>query len=163
MSAPRRVVTTHNAEGDSVIWKDEPATNTKNIGLVSSTLLWATAESPAPFTGEEDAGDWILGSAPPANGSRFIHFELAPGTTTGTASPPQHRTDTVDYLVCTQGEMTLLNGEARVVLRPGDAVVVRGTMHGWVNDGDVPAVLFGVLLDGQPKREGSVAGATNAK
>ena len=51
-------------------------------------------------------------------------------------------------------------GFARLKL---NCVIQRGTNHGWVNEGSVPCRLAVVLLDGNPKRSGSVAGSSNAR
>jgi quercetin dioxygenase-like cupin family protein len=161
MSAPRRVVNTHDADGKPAILVDEIATNTQTpTERIKSTLLWATAASPAPFDNNEDAGQWKLGTAPPANGSRFFHFELAPGDTVPTH---EHQTDAIDYLVCTQGTITSVGGDTRVQIHKGDALIVHGTLHARVNEGDEPAMRFAVLLDESQKRAASFSGATNAK
>ena len=50
-----------------------------------------------------------------------------------------------------------------VKLHPGDVLIQRGTSHGWKNEGAVPCRLAVVLIDGTPKRAGSVAGAEQAR
>ena len=155
----RRIVTTHGEQGEAKIWMDGPAPNAKYPNeLITSTLLWSTAETPADFMTEEDYGNRILGTAPPANGCRFIMFEVAPG-----GVGRQHKTDTLDFIVGVEGEMTMtLDDGAEVTFGPGDVIVQRGTFHGWENRTDKVAKIAIILLDGQPKRSDSVAGAANA-
>jgi uncharacterized cupin superfamily protein len=60
-----------------------------------------------------------------------------------------HRTESVDYGVVIEGEMTLVLDDSEVVLRPGSVVVQRGTNHAWANrSGRVCRMLF-VLVDGR--------------
>ena len=57
-----------------------------------------------------------------------------------------HRTETVDVLTVIQGELTLVTEAGESVLRQGDSVVQRGTMHGWANRGDTTAVVVAVMV-----------------
>ena len=59
-----------------------------------------------------------------------------------------HRTQTVDYAVILEGELTLILDEEGVTLKAGDAVIQRGTNHGWRNLSDRPCRILFVLLDG---------------
>ena len=156
----RRIVTGHDAEGRAVLWRDGAATNHKFPGgKVSSTLMWVTDAAPADLLTDTDAGDRVLGTAPPPGGTRFTVMEFQPGH----AVHGMHRTDTVDYVVCLSGEIDMDLDEGSVTMRAGDIMVQRGTNHAWVNRGTVPARLAVVLVDGGPKRPGSVAGAANAR
>ena len=157
----RRIVTGHDANGRAVVKIDGEASNHKYPDeKVSSTLMWSTDASPTPFLGNSDQGARIIGTAPPAGGSRFTMMEFMPGN----ASHGLHRTDTIDYVICISGEMTMyLDDRASVKLRPGDVLIQCGTDHGWVNEGTVPCRLAVVLLDGTPKRAGSVSGTVNAR
>src|ERR1700761_6407999 len=97
----RRLVPTHDADGKPVILFDGDATNHKfPSDKISSTLMWSTDASPTGIAGNEDEGARILGSAPPANGSRFTMMEFLPGN-----AGHLHRTDTVDYVICLSGEI----------------------------------------------------------
>lgn len=157
----RRVVTAHEADGTPIIWMDGPATNHKFPDeKVSSTLMWSTDRSPTGFLGDEDEGARILGSAPSACGSRFTMMEFQPGN----AVHGVHRTDTVDYVICISGEIDMFLDETRfVTLGAGDVLIQRGTYHAWANRGKVPCRLAVVLLDAEPKREGSVSGMVSAR
>ena len=156
----RRIVTTHDADGKSTILIDGDATNQKfPSDKISSTMMWSTDASPTGIAGNEDEGARILGSAPPANGSRFTMMEFLPGN-----AGHLHRTDTVDYVICIAGEIDMfLDGSQFVTLRAGDVLIQRGTNHSWVNRSDQPCRLAVVLLDALPKREGSIAGLVSAR
>lgn len=154
----RRIVTTHDKDGKAVVWMDGYATNHKypNDRMVS-TLLWSTEGSPADFALEEDGGARLLGTAPPACGTRFMFGELAPGKAED-ARPQLHRTDSIDYKVIISGEVTLYLDDTKVVCHAGDVIVCRGTNHAWVNEGKVPCRSVTVLVDATPKRADSVKG-----
>ena len=154
----RRIVTSHDAAGKAVVWIDGPATNHRfPEPEVTSTLIWVTDEAPADYTGDADAGQRVLGTAPPAGGTRFCVIEFQPGN-----ESHMHRTDTIDYVICMSGEIDIELDESTVHMKAGDILVQRGTNHSWVNRGTAPARLAFVLLDGKPKRAGSVSGAQEA-
>jgi len=156
----RRIVTGHDDAGAAVIWIDGDATNHKfPSDKITSTLMWSTDVSPAQLFGAEDEGGRILGSAPPANGSRFTVMEFQPGNAANL-----HRTDTVDYVICLTGEIDMFVDDARfITMHAGDVLIQRGTLHGWANRSDKPCRLAVILLDAQPKREGSIAGLVSAR
>jgi quercetin dioxygenase-like cupin family protein len=146
---PRRVVTGHDRDKRSSILIDAPATNRRSsITGVSATLLWCTDRMPADNavgTDIEDMGARLIGTAPPIDGTRFAIVELAPGVRTA-----MHRTETVDYIVILSGELELELDDGSASLRPGDAVVQRGTDHIWANNGDVPVRAAVITVDAEP-------------
>lgn len=66
----------------------------------------------------------------------------------GGRHPIMHRTQTIDYAVILEGELTLILDEEDVVLKQGDIVVQRGTSHSWANRSDRPCKILFVLIDG---------------
>jgi quercetin dioxygenase-like cupin family protein len=64
--------------------------------------------------------------------------------------PSMHRTDSVDYIVLLQGEVTAILDLGEVAMKPFDVLIQRGTNHGWRNDGEEPALLVAVLVDAEP-------------
>jgi len=44
-----------------------------------------------------------------------------------------HRTETIDYGIVLEGEITLIVDEGESVVRAGDIVIQRGTNHAWAN------------------------------
>jgi len=156
----RRVVTGNDADGNAVIWIDGHANNHKfPSDKISSTLMWSTDENPTQLLTDEDEGARVLGSAPPANGSRFTMMEFQPGN-----AAHLHRTDTVDYVICLAGEIDMFLDDTQfTTLRAGDVLIQRGTYHAWANRSDKPCRIAVVLLDALPKREGSISGLESAR
>src|ERR1700724_60992 len=102
----RRIVTGHDAGATARVLIDGAATNWKSSspGTVS-TLIWSTDATPADIAiGEAiaDDGARILGTAPPANGTRFAVIDFPPGN-----SGRMHRTETIDYVVVIAGEIDI--------------------------------------------------------
>ena len=144
-AAPRRIVTGHDASGKSVVLSDGPNPKTLDIGTAAFHELWITDAMPVPIAATEpEPTDRPVRVPPPANGVMVRFTEMAPG-----AEAPMHRTETLDVGVVLEGETWLLlddGSETRVGV--GDAVVQRGTNHGWANRSDRPARMMFVLIDG---------------
>jgi len=145
----RRIVTGHDAREIAKVITDGPATNWKSgsPGTVS-TLIWSTDSTPADISlGEtiEDLGARMLGTAPPANGTRFAVIDFPPGN-----SGRMHRTETIDYVIVISGEIDMDMDNSTVRLKAGDVMVQRGTHHAWVNRGTERARLAFVLIDATP-------------
>jgi quercetin dioxygenase-like cupin family protein len=158
----RRIITGH--EGDvAKVLIDAPASNAKfpSPGTVS-TLIWCTDGAPATIpagTEIEDMGARILGTAPPAKGTRFAVIDFSPGN-----KPHMHRTETVDYVICLEGEIDMDMDESTVTMRAGDIMVQRGTNHAWANRGTSRARVAFVLIDAEPLGVGKpVVGTANAR
>jgi mannose-6-phosphate isomerase-like protein (cupin superfamily) len=67
----------------------------------------------------------------------------------GTRHPHMHRTETIDYGIVLEGEITLLVDEGEVVVQAGDIVIQRGTNHAWANRSGRPCRIAFILIDGQ--------------
>jgi quercetin dioxygenase-like cupin family protein len=143
-SAPRRIVTGHDASGKSIVLSDGPTPKTLDIGSAAFHELWITDAMPVAIAADEpEPTDRPVRTPPPANGVMVRFTEMAPG-----AESPMHRTETVDVGVVLEGETWLLlddGSETRV--RVGDAVVQRGTNHAWANRSDRPVRMVFVLID----------------
>ncbi len=144
----RRVVTGHDARNVAKVLIDQPATNVKNPDSgVRSTLMWITDRNPADISvGEtiEDLGARIVGTPPPANGTRFCVIDFPPGN-----HPHMHRTETVDYVIVIEGEIEMDMDDSTVTLKAGDIMIQRGTNHAWANRSQKTARLAFVLMDGK--------------
>jgi len=144
MSAPRRIVTGHDASGKSVILSDTPSPKTTDIGTAAFHEIWVTEATPVQIpAGEPEPTDRPIRVGPPANGVMIRFTDMAPG-----AESPMHRTETLDVGVVLEGETWLLlddGSETRV--GPGDAVVQRGTNHAWANRSDRNVRMVFVLVD----------------
>jgi quercetin dioxygenase-like cupin family protein len=158
----RRVVTGHDADNIAKVLIDAPATNVKNPNSEArSTLMWITDKNPAAIgIGEniEDMGARVVGTPPPANGTRFCVIDFPPGN-----HPHMHRTETVDYVIILDGEIEMDMDDSTVKLKAGDIMIQRGTNHAWANRSNKPARVAFVLVDAQPLGIGKpVLGTANA-
>lgn len=61
-------------------------------------------------------------------------------------APGFHRTDSIDYGVLLEGELTLELDDDNRVLRQGDVIVQMGTRHAWRNTGNSPARMLFVMV-----------------
>jgi len=67
----------------------------------------------------------------------------------GGRHPMMHRTESLDYAVVLEGEITLVLDDQDVQLKAGDVVIQRGNSHAWSNrSGKVCRMLY-VLIDGK--------------
>jgi quercetin dioxygenase-like cupin family protein len=143
-TAPRRIVTGHDASGRSVVLSDAATPKTLDVGTAAFHEIWITAQTPAPIAASEpEPTERPVRTPPPAEGVLVRFTEMAPG-----AESPMHRTQTVDVGVVLEGETWLLlddGSETRVGV--GDAVVQRATNHAWANRSDRPARMVFVLID----------------
>ncbi|HWK42782.1 MAG TPA: cupin domain-containing protein [Croceibacterium sp.] len=59
-----------------------------------------------------------------------------------------HRTESVDYGIVLEGELTLILDIGETVVRAGDIVIQRGTNHGWANRSGQNCRIAFILIDG---------------
>ncbi len=150
----RRIITGHDASGRAVIVADEAVAGTglaEDGGRTNATFfqLWATHEMPVAL---DDAAmerqrqgslTTILGTG---GGSVLRIGVLEPGTRS-----PMHRTESLDYGICLEGECDMeLDGGDVVTVRAGDVIIQRGTNHVWHNRSDAPCRFAWILLDAEP-------------
>jgi quercetin dioxygenase-like cupin family protein len=159
----RRIVTGHDSANVAKALIDGPATNAKypSPGTVS-TMIWCSDRAPAAIpagTDIEDMGARILGTAPPAKGTRFAVIDFPPGN-----APHLHRTETLDYVIVLEGEIDMDMDDSTVTLKAGDVMVQRGTNHAWTNRSAARARVAFVLIDAEPLGIGKpVVGASSAR
>lgn len=174
----RRIVTGHNEQGQSIITSDAPPDRTHLVGGPSGAVffeVWNTRETPAHIDDSPDApAEPGLVLAPPRNGTRIrvidfppegkaiqqltaaeaqAHFKTMGGenasSATGAPHPLMHKTQTLDYGIVLEGELTLILDKIETTIQAGDIVVQKGTNHAWANrSGKVCRVAF-ILIDGQ--------------
>lgn len=172
----RRVVLSNGADGQSTVQSDGYAPRADSYASVpgfSSALLWATAANPVvgssvpavdtspevkfvPGPGETrlmfvtfppDAVMMRADFNPAAFGAEFA--QKAPGLAERFEmdSPGMHTTDSIDYDVVLDGEITIeLDGGKELLLKRHDVCVQHGTRHAWRNKSDKPATLLFVLV-----------------
>jgi mannose-6-phosphate isomerase-like protein (cupin superfamily) len=173
----RRIVTGHDPEGNAIIQEDGPPPRAARIGGEHGPMfyeVWNTRETPARIdraSGEPPEEGIQL--APPANGTRIRVLDIPPEgdwvegmsaedikahfAEVGAADAPavgsrhalMHRTETVDYGIVLEGEITLVMDIGETVVRAGDIVVQRGTNHGWANRSGRNCRVAFVLIDGR--------------
>lgn len=150
----RRIVTGHKDDGTAVIAADEELSGSDlaedaDRGDAVFFQVWATHEMPVSLTDEAMARQrsgsetTIVGTG---SGSALRIGVLEPG-----ARSPMHRTESLDYGICLEGECDMeLDGGDVVTVRAGDVVVQRGTNHVWRNRSDAPCRFAWILLDAEP-------------
>ena len=171
----RRVVTAIDANGKSYISEDGPTPAARTVdarpGYVVNNI-WITGAAP-DVVGAPDGIEAHEGVLPPAGGTvlRIIDYPPDPedpeemarqfegmfgklfedaGRPGGEgAHPGMHTTETVDYAIVLEGEITAIMETEEAVLRPGDVLIQRGTNHAWSNKSGKPAKVAFVLIGGR--------------
>ena len=175
--AIRRVVTGHDAKGRAVVASDGPLPTVVEIAAIPGTVfheVWSTSETPAIVNNAPDPTTGALMLPPPKQGTRLRFVDIPPDTPeflahgaarmhaafgeTGDAHvstvnadsphPLMHRTESVDYGVVIDGEMTLVLDDAEIALAQGSVVIQRGTNHAWANRSGRACRMLFVLIDG---------------
>jgi quercetin dioxygenase-like cupin family protein len=178
MTQIRRVVTGHDKNGKAIVLSDGPVPTVHSNPIrpgQQSFEVWKTRAMPVPLAADEPeptAGPRSL--HPPAKGTVFRISVVPPESEetrkltpeqaqelfrksgAGEAStfgkggrhPMMHRTETVDYAVVLEGEITLILDEGEVQLKAGDVVIQRGTSHAWSNRSGKNVKMLYVLIDG---------------
>jgi quercetin dioxygenase-like cupin family protein len=110
--------------------------------------IWETFADPTPIPpSEHDPSDRPLDFRMPENGTRLRIAEFPPANS---AEPFMHRTESVDIVMVLRGEMTMLvEGGEDIVLRAGDTLVQRATIHAWVNRGPEPCRVMFLMIGGR--------------
>jgi hypothetical protein len=124
----RRIVTGHNAEGKSYIVNDE---------TVAASSVWTT--SPDQPLGAPTADEKVLVSRVTGAG-RFFLASIPPSRDPKPSLQNRigfHRTGGIAYCYLL-GDIVFLVDTQEVLVRAGDVVIERNTMHSWRNDGTAP-------------------------
>ncbi len=138
----RRVITGHDNNGKAIVKIDEIVSNirTGRPGA-NAHAIWTTEGFPIDNDAQNDAALRPVQTVLPS-GTIFRVIEFAPGV-----ASRNHRTDTIDYIVCMRGEIDMDIDGANVRLKAGDVMVQRGTIHNWINNGEESFLLAVVLVD----------------
>jgi mannose-6-phosphate isomerase-like protein (cupin superfamily) len=175
--AIHRVVTGHAPDGRAVVVQEGGLPTVLPLAAIPGTVfheVWSTLQTPAVIDNGADPTLGKLMLPPPPGGTRLRFVDIPPDTEDFLASgaqkmgaafseigdqgastvkqssphPLMHRTQSVDYGVLIEGEMTLVLDDSATELRPGSVVIQRGTNHAWANrSGKMCRMLF-VLIDG---------------
>jgi len=153
----RRVVTTHDGRGKSVIRSNEILTPTPiAMDVADFQLVWTTPTVPAHNNDDAD-GASVNAGLTLTGGSVVRIVDMLPGK-----ASPMHRSFSIDYGIVIAGELELeLDGGEIVPLKAGDVVVQRGTNHLWRNPSAdticriafILIVAAPVVIDGRPLAE----------
>jgi quercetin dioxygenase-like cupin family protein len=174
----RRVVTGHDKNGKAIVISDGPAPSVKSNPLRpghKSTDIWKTTAMPVPISREEADPTLGVRDFVPPLGTKIRIAEIAPEPEAfrhltpaqarevfkaggnesastfehGGRHPFMHRTESVDYAVVLEGEITMLLDDQDVLLKAGDIVIQRGTNHAWSNRSGKPVRMLYILIDGR--------------
>jgi hypothetical protein len=138
--------------------------------------VWNTLATPAPI--DRASGEFAepgIQLAPPKNGTRIRVLDIPPEDASIQSLTPEqsqahfaevgaagasshsgagsrhafmHRTETVDYGIVLEGELTLILDVGETTVRAGDIVIQRGTNHGWANRSGRHCRIAFILVDG---------------
>lgn len=172
-----RVVTGHDAEGKAIVASNGALPHVVELQAIPGTVfheVWETQATPAPLDNAADPTTGPLKLPPPRYGTRVRFVDIPPDTAdflahgaarmkaaftqAGDAGastvqgnsphPLMHRTESIDFGVVIEGELTLVLDDSEVALKPGSVVVQRGTNHAWANRSRRPCRMLFVLIDG---------------
>jgi len=173
----RRVVTGHDAQGRSTFVFDGIAASTKDMASIPGlvlTDLWETTTAPASNSGNDDAAARPVRLEPPQAGSIFRMVEFPPDShwkgrldvdaaeafasiggehthvTDMESDPMRHKTSTIDYIIVLKGEVYAVLDTGETLLKPGDVLIQRGTVHSWSVRGNQPCIIAGILVGATP-------------
>jgi mannose-6-phosphate isomerase-like protein (cupin superfamily) len=179
MSLPsiHRVVTGHDADGKAIIASNGALSTVVELQAIPGMIfheVWETQGTPALVDNRADPTTGPMMHGAPKHGTRIRFVDLPPdtnyladaeprmkalfeevnnieGLTTQSDSPHpmMHRTESIDYGVVIEGELTLVLDDSEVRLTSGSVVVQRGTNHAWANRSDKPCRMLFVQIDGQ--------------
>ncbi len=145
----RRIVTAHNAQGRSMVGADSVIQSQpgKMQAAISVANIWLNETMPPVLDGPDPTtGSFPV--LPSKGGAVFRLLELAPGT-----APFMHKTETIDYVVVTEGELSmLLDDGTELTLKPHDVLIQRATVHGWANHSKTPCRFATVVIDATGKK-----------
>ncbi len=172
-------MTGHDAAGKAIIASDAPPTRVHLVGGPGGATffeVWNTRETPAQIDrqpGEPAESGLVM--APPKNGTRIRVIDFPPEgdairalsqaqaretfgamgsaeaskAKAGAPHPLMHRTETVDYGIVLEGEITMVVDEDETIIRAGDIVIQRGTNHAWANRSGRNCRMAFILIAGQ--------------
>jgi hypothetical protein len=167
----RRIVTGHDARGRACIVEDAPAAAVRTVPErpgYRAVNVWRTTSCPVEINSTDSTASH-QGILPPKNGTilRIIDFPPEPADPAerdrriratfggiyqdaqhdGRKHPGMHKTDTVDYAICLEGEIWSVMDEGETLMRAGDVLIQRGTNHAWANRSQKTARIAFVLID----------------
>lgn len=173
-----RVVTGHDESGKAIVVSNGPLPLVKELANIPGTIfheVWNTSGTPPIVDNGADPATGQLVLPPPASGTRIRFVDIPPDSDeflahgaasmkaafreigeesastvkTGSPHPLMHRTESIDYGIVIDGEMTLVVDDSEVELKQGSVVIQRGTNHAWANRSGKPCRMLFILIDAQ--------------
>jgi len=147
----RRIVTGENAQGRSIITFDGPTPNVfvADHSPLTAHVAWATGEGaakgddPAPaghafgFHSEKGTILRIVDFPPDASYDLEKVGQFLDEEHVRDHDSPRHfwfhKTPSLDYAICLEGEIYAMMDEGETLMRPGDVLIQRATNHSWSN------------------------------
>jgi hypothetical protein len=177
----RRVIAGSGPDGKATVLEDGAAPRTDELSSLpgfSSTLVWCSPADAVVGGGEvrdttrdaatvlpaAGATSLLVVTFPPdstmarsdfdpiAYGEEFARMDPPFAARFDPDHPGMHSTDSIDYDVVLEGEITLeLDDGRQVVLKRHDVAVQHGNRHAWRNHSDKPATMLFMLI-GAPRK-----------
>jgi quercetin dioxygenase-like cupin family protein len=144
LPAPRLVITSHTADGTSIISSDVKLAPFHPFGPNGSgfTIFHTSPTVPVSNSGPLEAPTTNAIPRPQPGGTFFGTSDFPPG-----AKSPMHRTLSVDYAVVLSGSIWMtLDGGDETEIKTGEFILQRGVNHLWENRGDVPCRVLFVMI-----------------
>ncbi len=178
MKGTRRVVTGLDSGGKPVVTSDaEPPLTGGNETLNAWAVdLWEMATVPPELT---DEGKLTTKGGFPESGSLVFRMVQLPPESTIRENMEEaksyygrevlidseefgmHRSDTVDMIVILSGEVWMkLQDSDEVLLKAGDTLIQRGTVHTWRNRSQEPCIMAAVLVGTESNQLRKVSGSS---
>ena len=171
----RRVVAGNDTRGRSTVLYDSAVPNyfPRPTGTCFYEL-WTLDQVPIGLAGQTDSGaagrpfmhsppatgaHWRITHSPAKRieiGSKAVQAKLDAENATGGTQRLEgarhegmHRTPSVDYAICLEGERHLVLEDSDLVIRVGDVVIQLGNWHSWDNRSGVPVLMSYVMIGGE--------------
>jgi quercetin dioxygenase-like cupin family protein len=156
----RRVVTGFDAKGRSCIESDEPTPHRLAGTGNTKCDIWRMPAVPAGPADGDGLQDGVVRL--PSDGGLIFRIAVFPPDAElvqASGNQPEndqgialgmHATDTIDITTVLSGEVYAVLETGETLLRPGDTLVQRGTLHAWSNRSDEPVTLVCVMIAATP-------------
>ena len=142
----RRVVTGHDKNGKAIVTVDEIITDISRPRPGQSGALVFMTDT-FPIDNNDAPAESATATVKGRTTFRITTFD--PGVASRT-----HRTQSSEYGVVLSGEIKMVVDDTSVVMKAGDCFVQRGTIHDWLNEGQVPCVVAMISMTALPVKIG---------
>lgn len=166
----RRVVTGHDAQGRSIIEQDGDSPLVHSVFHENFILntLWRQESLPADNAGPFEEVCTSMEQVVSLGGNMLRIVQWPPekdfidnvpkkikmgNVLMGEDSdrhPMMHRTQSLDYIIVLKGEIHAIMDVGETVLKTGDVLIQRGTVHAWSNRSDDVCILLSITNGALP-------------